>query len=500
MADLPERLPGIPINENIPSPKEPNEILEVSPVSPEEEKKPAPKPREKVVLDPTFSNPQEEASALTQFYARRAKKPTLYGYDGRGNLVIRNANGSIETTISLPKYRDLSVEELAALEEARREKIAEKEEEYEVAMEELRTAIREFAEGQRLAASVVEAQRATEVADEGRLHARFAAHTTKKILDLTFNELFGAEQKYNKLKVDYPVIKSVVAEYLPKDYWTKAMTADEEADEDAAAEQAAEEDLEEGKVEDALQVDPGIKSPSAKPVANVLILFNRPTDNEYGFLANDYSIRFNWKGREYMTADHAIAAETSRYFGDLATADKIMAKSSAQTARTEARKVLDAFKPPKAPTEGAAAAPPPTEAEIAVKAQKLEAWNKIRPQVLMGVLLAKFRSGPAIQRQLLETGDAQLAFAEARAIEDGIGLAITDARAGIREKWRGKNLLGETLMNVRTQLRGGGAGPTIAEAQEAVAGAVKPPTVQERNAQIATGAIIKRRVATAKPA
>jgi ribA/ribD-fused uncharacterized protein len=488
-------MPGIPINENIPSPAEPDELLEVSPANSPEAAKPTPKPRrEKIVLDPSFSNPKDEVVALNQFYARRAKKPTLYGYDGRGNLVIRNANGSIETTISLPKYRPLSVEELNELNETRRDKIAESEEAYEVAMEELRTTIREFAEGQRLASAVKDAQLAVEVADTVRLKAQFAAHTTKKIVDLTFNELFGAEEKYNKLKIDYPVIKSVVAEFEPKIYWTRAMTADEEADEDAAAEQKVEDDLERGDVEGAFQVDPGVKSPDAtrRPVANVLILFNRPTDNEYGFLANDYSIRFNYKGVEYLTADHALAAEAARYFGDMIAVDRIMAKSSPQTARTEARKVLAAYKPQATASENMA---PQTEAERAVKTQKLEAWNKIRPQTLMGVLLAKFRSSPAVQRLLLDSGDAELAYAEARDSEDGIGLAITDARAGIKEKWRGKNLLGETLMNVRTQLRGGAAGPTISEAQVAAAGAPVPVSVAERNAQIATGIMVKRRLA-----
>jgi ribA/ribD-fused uncharacterized protein len=297
------------------------------------------------------------------------------------------------------------------------------------------------------------------------------------------------------LKVDYPVIKTIVAEYAPKDYYVRAMTADEEADADNAAEQKAEEELEVGEVDDAFQVDRGVKSPIAgasRPVANVLILFNRPTDNEYGYLANDYSIEFSWKGIKYLTADHALAAEMARYFGDMIAVDRIMSKSSPQTARTEARKVLAAYKP----TAASALLPPETDAERTVKMQKMEAWNKIRPQVLMSVLLAKFRSdtGTAIKQQLLETGDAHLAYAEARDSEDGIGLAITDARAGIREKWRGKNLLGETLMNVRTQLRGGSAAPTIAEAQVAVAGTAAPPTVAERNSQIAAGAIIKRRV------
>jgi len=321
-------------------------------------------------------------------------------------------------------------------------------------------------------------------------------------VDLTFKELFGAEQSHNKLKIDFPVLKSVFAEFKPKDYWTRAMSADEEADEDAAAEQKVEEELERGTVEGALQVDPGVKSPDAsrRPVANVLILFNRPTDNEYGFLANDYSIRFNYKGVEYLTADHALAAEAARYFGDMIAVDRIMAKSSPQTARTEARKVMAAYTPKAASGGGAGGTlAPETEAERTVKAQKLEAWNKIRPQTLMGVLLAKFRSSPAVQRLLLDTGDAELAYAEARDSEDGIGLAITDPRAGIKEKWRGKNLLGETLMNVRTQLRGGAAGPTIAEAQVAAAGAPVPVSAAERNSQIATGIMIKRRATPKGP-
>ena len=86
----------------------------------------------------------------------------------------------------------------------------------------------------------------------------------------------------------------------------------------------------------------------------------------------------------------------------------------------------------------------------------------MRDQKLIGILYAKFDQNLALRRQLLETGDADIAYADHRNVEDGIGLAIADARAGTRTKWRGQNKLGEALKEVRRMLRpteaGAGAG------------------------------------------
>ena len=141
-------------------------------------------------------------------------------------------------------------------------------------------------------------------------------------------------------------------------------------------------------------------------------------------------------------------------------------------------------------------------AAAAVQAQKEAQWNQMKPKVLLSVLLAKFRQHIALGRKLLETGDAQIAYAESRNTEEGIGLAITDPRAGNPSKWRGKNTLGEALSQVRTQLRGGAAEVTAAEATALGAGpqaATEAEAAAEAAQRAAVGSIIARRKKPALP-
>jgi ribA/ribD-fused uncharacterized protein len=436
-------------------------------------------------LDPDFGIVEGDDAVLQDFYKRRAKKPDLYGYDGEGNLVIRNKDGSIEKTISLPKYRPLNVEEIATLEETRRQAIGAAETAYETAMDELRTVIMEYRHGRALPSAVKDAQLEVERRDEVRIHAQLPDYGVRIIDNLASNKLFP-ENKYDKRILDYKVFK-IVSNSLPaKSSYVKAISEAEEAAAQRAAEEAEGEELE---------VDTGFAEPEAeKPKSNILILFNHPDDNEYGWLSNEYPVEYNWKGVRYFTVDQAVAAEKARYYGNMETLQKIMKTRSATTMRAEARKLgiltVD-------PASQAAAAE--VGATAAVQVQKEAQWNQMKPKVQLSVLLAKFRQHIALGRKLVETGDAQIAYAENRNTDEGIGLALTDARAGTPSKWRGKNTLGEALMQVRTQLRGGAAEVTAAEASVLGAGpqaATEEEAANEAAQRAVVGSIIARRTPT----
>jgi hypothetical protein len=125
--------------------------------------------------------------------------------------------------------------------------------------------------------------------------------------------------------------------------------------------------------------------------------------------------------------------------------------------------------------------------------KKVEDWEAGRQKILVSILLAKFRQHIALGRQLMETGDSQIAYAEARNAEDGIGLALADPRAGMPTKWRGKNRLGEALVQVRQMLRGGEAEVTGAEATTVSAETISQAAYEEKKAdQQKAGIIIKR--------
>lgn len=80
-------------------------------------------------------------------------------------------------------------------------------------------------------------------------------------------------------------------------------------------------------------------------------------------------------------------------------------------------------------------------------------WNGIRQIVVYEGLLAKFRQNPELRDQLLATGDALLAECAYGDRIWAIGLTMQDENRFNPEKWRGQNLLGFALMQVREALR-----------------------------------------------
>jgi ribA/ribD-fused uncharacterized protein len=90
-------------------------------------------------------------------------------------------------------------------------------------------------------------------------------------------------------------------------------------------------------------------------------------------------------------------------------------------------------------------------------------WCSCREEVAYQGALHKFAQNPVLRKLLVETGTCILAEASASDREWGIGLSLTDARCHDKARWRGANLLGTVLMNVRNTLAssrdGGPMGP-----------------------------------------
>ena len=76
-------------------------------------------------------------------------------------------------------------------------------------------------------------------------------------------------------------------------------------------------------------------------------------------------------------------------------------------------------------------------------------WSGIRQIVVYEGLKAKFAQNDNLRRQLVETQDAILAECAVKDCIWGIGLSMHDPKRLNPEQWRGKNLLGYTLMMVR---------------------------------------------------
>ena len=139
-----------------------------------------------------------------------------------------------------------------------------------------------------------------------------------------------------------------------------------------------------------------------------------------------YPAAFQVEGRRYATAEHWMMAGKARLFGDDANHDRIAASEDPSEAKALGRKIAGF-----------------DEAR----------WVEQRYGIVVAGNQAKFEQNPPLRHFLLATGDKVLV--EASPVDPiwGIGLAADDADAAEPAQWRGLNLLGFALMEVRSRLR-----------------------------------------------
>ena len=138
-----------------------------------------------------------------------------------------------------------------------------------------------------------------------------------------------------------------------------------------------------------------------------------------------YPAAFVLDGQRYASAEHYMMAEKARLFGDQAALARILHASTPGAAKSLGRKVRDFDE---------------------------QRWNDQRFDVVVAGNLAKFSQDDDLRAFLLATGRRILVEASPVDRIWGIGLSRDDARAERPEAWRGQNLLGFALMEVRQEL------------------------------------------------
>jgi ribA/ribD-fused uncharacterized protein len=138
---------------------------------------------------------------------------------------------------------------------------------------------------------------------------------------------------------------------------------------------------------------------------------------------------FEVDGQHYATAEHCMMAGKARLFGDEAAHAAIVRCRTPGEAKKLGR---------------------------GIQGFDDARWEQARFGIVVQANLAKFSQNPALAGYLLSTGDRVLVEASPVDAIWGIGLAADDARATDPAQWRGLNLLGFALMQVRGQLRPGG--------------------------------------------
>ncbi len=155
-----------------------------------------------------------------------------------------------------------------------------------------------------------------------------------------------------------------------------------------------------------------------------IIGFHNP-DESYGYLSNWYLSEFNIKNITFCSMEQYMMYQKAMLFQDIITAEQIL-----QTSNQGHIKMLGR----------------------SVKNYNDIIWNGMRQLIVYEGLLAKFQQNEDLHQKLLHTNDAILAEC---AVQDriwGIGLSMTDENRFNISKWRGQNLLGFALMQVRNSL------------------------------------------------
>jgi ribA/ribD-fused uncharacterized protein len=134
---------------------------------------------------------------------------------------------------------------------------------------------------------------------------------------------------------------------------------------------------------------------------------------------------FSVDGATYATAEHWMMAEKARLFADHDARARILAAATPAQAKKLGR---------------------------AVRGFENEAWTRHRHDIVLRGNLAKFGQNPEMGRFLRDTGEQVLVEASPVDRIWGIGLAQDDPRATDPTRWRGLNLLGFVLMEVRATL------------------------------------------------
>jgi ribA/ribD-fused uncharacterized protein len=134
---------------------------------------------------------------------------------------------------------------------------------------------------------------------------------------------------------------------------------------------------------------------------------------------------FEVDGSTYATAEHFMMAAKARLFGDTRIAERIVAASHPHRAKALGRLVTGFDE---------------------------TTWQEHRYDIVVRANLAKFGQHDDLRAFLL--GTAKRVLVEASPVDRvwGIGLAATDDRARQPSAWRGLNLLGFALMDVRAEL------------------------------------------------
>lgn len=155
-----------------------------------------------------------------------------------------------------------------------------------------------------------------------------------------------------------------------------------------------------------------------------VICFHSPGE-ENDFLSNWYMSTFIIDGIKYSSMEQYMMHKKAMLFDDHITAAKILNTTDFAKIKQLGREVKNFDE---------------------------TIWIGMRQIIVYRGLYAKFTQDNDLKNRLLTTGDALLAECAVKDTIWGIGLSMTDERRLDYKQWKGLNLLGFSLMQVRKEL------------------------------------------------
>ena len=156
-----------------------------------------------------------------------------------------------------------------------------------------------------------------------------------------------------------------------------------------------------------------------------VVCFHNP-DEQNGVFSNWYLSDFSVAGYIFSSMEQYMMYKKAECFCDTDIADRIMATTNVAEIKKLGRQVRN---------------------------YNEHVWNGVRQIIVYEGLYLKFQQNVSLKQDLLSTGDAVLAECAVRDLIWGIGLSMTDPDRFDIEKWKGRNLLGYSLMLVREKIK-----------------------------------------------
>ena len=155
-----------------------------------------------------------------------------------------------------------------------------------------------------------------------------------------------------------------------------------------------------------------------------MICFHNP-EEQNGYLSNWYCSAFTVDEITFSSMEQYMMYKKAILFQDYQTAEKILSTDDVAEIKALGR-IVQHF-----------------DEEI---------WREKRVSIVHKGVLQKFLQNPELAEKLLETGEQMIAECAVKDKIWGIGLSMGDEERFCVDKWKGQNLLGQILMQVRAEI------------------------------------------------